>query len=136
MIWFRYRAHLEAQLLDQARLYNVVIGSKDRIIQWQVEELQRVRARCERLEVALTPSPRNMEKTPIKAKEVAIEGETAWNRYLTRYMAEEDAKVKEQANVPNQERAGVHESISGNEARPDERLVTDAPAGTEKLRPA
>ena len=132
MIWFRFRAHLEKQLLDQARLYTLVLSNKDRIIQWQVDEIQRLRARCERLELSLTPPPRTEHKTPPKAKAVAIEGETAWLAYLNRYMADEEKK-----DVPVKDGAGVHESAGSDAPRPDVGAVkADAAAGAGKQRPA
>jgi hypothetical protein len=120
MRFFRYRAHLEAELLNQARLYGIVISTKDRVIQWQVDELQRLRAKVDRLELALTPPPRISDKQPPKAKEVALESETSWNLFLNRFMREEEERIKkEHENVPVENRAGLHESTGSDAARPD-----------------
>lgn len=131
---FRYRAHLETELFRQEKLYNIVIGTKDRVIEWQADEIKRLRAKLERIELAMTPAPKPGKGAP-KAKEVSAEGESSWNVYLARYMKEqEEADKKEKQNVSVENRAGIHESSGGDAGGPDG--GPEEPTGTTTFRPA
>lgn len=124
MIFFRYRAHLEAELLRQEQLLKLVIADKERVIQRQDEEIKLLRAKCERLEMLVIPGLRPVATSrKVEPRQVAQEGETSWSAYLKRYMEEQEkteTQAKEQANgVPLEKRASVHQPASGNAQRPN-----------------
>lgn len=124
MIFFRYRAHLETELLRQEQLYKLCLAVKERAIQRQDEEIKMLRAKLERLELLVIPGLRPAATTThAKPRQVEPEGETGWNAYLKRHMEEEEklaAQAKEQANgVHEQGRAGVHQPASSNASRPN-----------------
>jgi len=129
MIFWRYRAHLEAELVKQELLLKALAAEKERHIHLLSEENKRLRARVDRLELALTPAARTTEKKePFKETKVPIEAETSWITYLNRTMkAEEELIEKEKQNVQVKVGTRLHEPASGDASRPD---VGDAPAAT------
>lgn len=128
-LFWRYQSHLEAELVRQELLLKFVINDKDRLIEWQAEEIKRLRGKVDRMEIALTPAPRlPVEKREFKA--TAAEGETTWTAYLNRYMQEEEAKAQKakehQNGVHEQGGAGIHQSPGTDAQRPDGGSATTA----------
>lgn len=115
----RYRAHLETELVKQELLLKFVISDKDKTIHRLEEEVKWLRAR---LDLALTPAQR-AERSDFKMPKTAPEGETSWQAYLNRYIAEEEAAERaerEKANGVHVEvRTAVHESASSDAQRPN-----------------
>jgi hypothetical protein len=115
---FRYRAHLEAELLRQETLLKFVIQDKERAIHRLEEEVARLRAQNERFALALVPRPHvRAGDKPLGApitKQGA--GETSWQNYLKQHMETEEKlieKAKEQADVQGQTGTGLHEPSGG-----------------------
>ena len=124
MIFFRYRAHLESELLKQETHLKNICAEKERQIVRLTEENKRLQARCDRLELIVIPALRPVTDRKFKAPETAdLVGETSWQAYLNKYIADEEEemrKAKEQADgVHVQGREGVHQSAGGDAARPN-----------------
>lgn len=124
MIFFRYRAHLEAELLRQEQLLRLCLAVKERVIQRQDEEIKMLRAKCERLELLVIPGLRPIRTgKPDAPRQVEPEGETGWTAYLNRHMKEQEEaekQAKESVNgVHEQKRSGVHQPASSDAVRPD-----------------
>lgn len=124
--WKHLVQHLEAELLKQEQHLKNICAEKERQIVWLRQEVERLRAHNDRLELKLEPKPK--EATKPKAPDVPIEDERDWHNYLNRYMREGEK------NVSDKERQGVHQQAS-NDAPPADG-GQPAPAGTPGKLPA
>lgn len=127
MIFDRYRAHLEAELIKQELSLKFVIAEKEKTIQRLDEEIKHLRAKCERYELLLLPRLNPAQPRMIsKPRPVELEGETSWLAYLQRYVKQEEELAKKEeaekrttSGIHIEGRPSVHESPSNDASRPD-----------------
>ena len=125
MMFDRYRAHLETELVKQELTLKFVIAEKEKTIQRLDEELKHLRAKCERYELLLLPRLNPVQLKKPGPRPVEMEGETSWKAYLNRYVKEQEELAKaEQAKGPTsgihiEGRPSVHESPGNDASRPD-----------------
>ena len=125
MMFDRYRAHLETELVKQELTLKFVIAEKEKTIQRLDEELKHLRAKCERYELLLLPRLNPALPKKPGPRPVEMEGETSWHAYLNRYIKQEEELAKaEQAKgktsgVHIEGRPSIHEPASNDAGRPD-----------------
>lgn len=124
MIFFRYSAHLEAELLKQESMLKNICAEKERQIVRLTEENKRLQARCDRLELIVIPALRPITERKFKAPEVTdLAGETSWQAYLNKHIENEEKEMKKAKEIADgihvQGREGVHQSAGGDAARPN-----------------
>ena len=126
MMFDRYRAHLETELVKQELTLKFVIAEKEKTIQRLDEELKHLRAKCERYELLLLPRLNPALPKKPGSRPVEMEGETSWHAYLARYIKQEEELAKaEQAKgttsgIHIEGRPSVHESPGNDAGRPDD----------------